>query len=111
MNEEGVNIGFGGDCRDWSAWHEHRPSGPPVLHVRGECQFPSAGYSVELRRSASQGMNPKELLLDRVVSEPDGPAAAVITVKQASYCEETDFEYDMVTVLPDGVSIRVQHVT
>lgn len=56
-------------------------------------------------------MNPKELLLDRVVSEPDGPAAAVITVKQASYCEDTDFEYDMVTVLPDGVSVRVQHLT
>jgi hypothetical protein len=21
-----------GDCRDWSAWHDHEPPGPPFLH-------------------------------------------------------------------------------
>jgi hypothetical protein len=42
-----------GTCSDWSAWHDHQPPGPPVLYVRGECEFPTTGYSVELRHAAS----------------------------------------------------------
>jgi hypothetical protein len=99
-----------GNCREWSAWHDHRPPGPPVLHVRGECDFPTAGYSVELRRREPQGINPKDLLLNRMVQEPSGPVAQVITSVEARYREETDFEYDTVTILPDGVSVSVQEV-
>lgn len=99
-----------GDCRDWSAWHDHQPPGPPTLHVRGECEFPSAGYAVELRRRELQGINPKALLLDRIVHEPSGPVSQVVTVVEARYEEETDFEYDTVTILPDGMSVPVQEV-
>ncbi len=99
-----------GECRDWSAWHDHQPPGPTVLHVSGECEFPSAGYSVELRRSEPQGINPKDLLLDLTVREPSGPAAQVITPVEVRYREETDFEYDTVTILPNGVSVSVQDV-
>jgi hypothetical protein len=77
-----------GTCRDWSAWHDHQPS---VLHVRGECEFPTAGYSVELRRREPQGINPKDLVLNRMVQEPSGPVAQVVTVVEARYREETDF--------------------
>lgn len=80
------------------------------MHVRGECEFPSAGYSVELRRKEPQGINPKDLLLERVVHEPSGPVAQAITVVEARYREETDFEFDTVTILPDGPSIPVQEV-
>jgi hypothetical protein len=62
-----------GYCRGWLVWHDHEPPGPPVLHVRGECEFPTAGFSVELRRREPQGINPKDLLLDRIVREPSGP--------------------------------------
>lgn len=99
-----------GDCRDWSAWHDHQPPGPPVLHVKGECEFPSAGYTVELKRHEPQGINPKDLLLTKVVHEPTDAVARPITVVEARYREETDFEYDTVTILPDGPSIRVQEV-
>ncbi len=99
-----------GNCRDWSAWHDHEPPGPPVLHVRGECEFPTAGYSVELRRHVPQGINPRDLLLDLIVHEPSGPAADVITVVEARYREETDVEHDTVTILPDGPSIPVEEV-
>lgn len=99
-----------GDCRDWSALHDHQPPGPPTLHVRGECEFPSAGYAVELRRREPQGINPKALLLDRIVHEPSGPVSQVVTVVEARYKEETDFEYDTVTILPDGMSVPVQEV-
>lgn len=100
-----------GNCRDWSAWHDHEPPGPPVLHVRGECEFPTAGFSVELRRREPQGVNPRDLLLERIVREPSGPVAQVITVVEARYREETDFEFDTVTILPDGVSLQVQEVS
>jgi hypothetical protein len=99
-----------GNCRDWSAWHDHQPPGPPVLHVRGECEFPTAGYSVGLRRREPQGINPKDLVLNRIVQEPSGPVAQVVTVVEARYQEETDFEYDTVTILPDGVSVPVRDV-
>jgi hypothetical protein len=100
-----------GNCRDWSAWHDHEPPGPPVLHVRGECEFPTAGFSVELRRHEPQGFNPRDLLLDRIVREPTGPVPQVITVVEARFREETDFEFDTVTILPDGVSLPVQDVS
>jgi hypothetical protein len=98
------------ECRDWSAWQGSRPPAPPVLTVAGECEFPTAGYSVELRRHEPQGINPRDLLLDLVVHEPTGPVAQVITTVEARYEEETDFEYESVTILPDGPSIPVEKV-
>jgi hypothetical protein len=100
-----------GYCSGWSAWHDHEPPGPPVLHVRGECEFPTAGFSVELRRHEPQGINPKDLLLDRIVREPSDPVTHVVTVVEARYREESDFEFDTVTILPDGVSVQVQEVS
>lgn len=99
-----------GTCRGWSAWHDHQPPGPPVLHVRGECEFPTAGYSVELRRAEPQGIDPKNLLLNLVVRAPTGPASQVITKLEARFSEETDIEYETVTILPDGGSVPVRDV-
>ena len=99
------------ECSNWSAWHGSRPPAPQVLTVLGECKFPTAGYSVELRRHEPQGINPKDLLLDLIVHEPTGPAASVITTLEARYEEKTDFEYETVTILPDGPSISVRSVS
>jgi hypothetical protein len=98
------------NCRDWSAWHDHQPPGSPTLHVHGECEFPTAGYTVELKPQEPQGINPRDLLLTKVVHKPTGPAAAVITTVEVDYIEETDFEYDTVTILPDGPSVPVEEV-
>lgn len=97
-----------GKCRDWSAWHDHQPPGPPTLHVHGECEFPTAGYTVELKRQEPQGINPRDLLLARVINGPAGPVATVFTIVEVDYGEETDFEYDTVTILPDGPTIPVE---
>jgi hypothetical protein len=74
------------------------PPGPSVLRVVGKCEFPTAGYSVELRRSEPQGINPRDLLLDLIVHEPTGLVAEVITEVDVEYQEETDAEYDTVTI-------------
>jgi hypothetical protein len=84
---------------------------PATLHVHGECKFPTAGYTVELRRQEPQGINPKDLLMTRIVHEPSGPVAQVETTVEVSYQEETDFEYDTVTILPDGPTVPVKEVS
>ena len=63
-------------------------------------------------RSGDQGReNPKDLLLDKIVIAPEDPAPRVITDVEARYEEITDFEYDRVTILPDGPSITVEEVS
>ena len=100
-----------GTCRDWYASHDHMPPGPQTLRVTGICTFPTAGYTVALRRHEPQGINPRDLLLDKVVTEPTGPVPDVITDVEVRYEEVTDVEYDTVTILPDGPSIQVQEVS
>ena len=91
-------------CGAWGAVQSHRPPNSQVLYVVGRCVFPTAGYWVDLRRHGSQGSNPKDLLLELVVHANDGPRER--TVVEASYSEETDFQYDTVTILPDEVSVE-----
>ena len=62
---------------------------------------------MELRRHEPQGFNPKDLLLDRVVHSSDSYDTTTVSVR---YEEGTDFEYDTVTILPDGPSIPVEVV-
>jgi hypothetical protein len=99
-----------GTCHDWYASHDHMPSGPPVLRVTGTCTFPTTGYEVQLRRHEPQGINAKDLLLDKIVIAPSDPVAPVVTDVEARYAETTDVEYDTVTILPDGPSIPVEEV-
>ncbi|MFL6129967.1 MAG: hypothetical protein ACJ73E_12995 [Mycobacteriales bacterium] len=96
-----------GECRDWSAVVDRRPPGPPTLIVTGECDFPTAGSTVELHRAAPQGINPRDLLLDKVVTPPSGPAASVLTAVPVRYTENDPPELDTVTIRPDGPSIPV----
>lgn len=96
-----------GTCRDWVAIHNRQPPGPARLIVRGTCTFLTTGFSVELRRHEPQGINPRDLLLDRIEHPPTGPVLDVVTDVEVTYEEETDFDYDAVTILPDGPSIPV----
>ena len=94
-------------CSDWAAWHDRMPGGRPTLHVTGECAFPTGGYTVELRRKEPQGINPADLLLDKIVREPAVPAPDVAATVKVRYTEETDTRYDTVTILPDGATVPV----
>lgn len=99
-------------CGNWNAWDDRIP-GPgkkPNLHVTGECSFPTAGYAVELRRHAPQGINPAYLLLDKIIRGPGGPVPQVVTVVKIAYAEATNFKYAFVTILPDQVTVPVQEV-
>jgi hypothetical protein len=41
----------------------------------------------------------------------DKRSGEVITVLEASYREQTDPEFDTITILPDGMSLQVQEVS
>jgi hypothetical protein len=95
-------------CRDWTARFLRVASGGGVVLVTGTCTVPTSGHTVELRRHEPQGINPADLLLDLVVSEPSGPAAEVLTDVPVRYEERTDSGFGTVTILPDGPSIAVR---
>ncbi len=100
-----------GVCRDWTAFLDSQPPGPSTLRVTGTCEFPTAGFSAELRRREPQGVNPRDLLLEKVVQPPEGPAATVITTIDLRYEEQANpGDLDTVTILPDGPTIPVQEV-
>ena len=41
---------------------------------------------------------------------PAGPLAEAVTVVPVNYDEETDVEYETVTILPDGIAVPVRDV-
>ncbi len=90
------------------------PDAPPgVLTVDGECTLGTTGYTVELVRHEPQGTNPRDLLLDLVVTPPapDDIVAPVLTKYPVRYEEATRLYFQTVTVLPDGPSVPVQIIT
>lgn len=98
-----------GTCHDWTAIHDLMPGHPAELRVTGTCTFPTSGYAVELRRAVPQGINPLDLLLDKIVTPPSGGAADVITDVEARYEEVTDVKYETVTIRPGGPTIKVEN--
>lgn len=99
---------LGGTCGQWSASLTTFGIVAPWLTVRGVCTFPTAGYSVELRRHRPQPGDPCVLLLDRVVTPPSGVVAQVVTDVEVTYSERTLAE--RVTILPDGATIEVETI-
>ena len=104
-----------GQFFDWHAWHDHEPPGPATLRVTGKCTFRTTGYGVKLRRSELQENNPwpGNLLLELIVEAPP-PGTHVgqgFTTLDVRYKEETDVEYETVTILSGSVTTRVEDVT
>jgi len=104
----GVSAQVPGECGGWTAHIDADHPGGSVLEVAGTCVFPTAGFSVELRRAQPQGINPRILLLERVVHAPSGPAATVLTEVPAGYSERAEpGRFDAVSIQPDGPQIPV----
>ena len=93
------------DCNGveaWDAWHDRMPGKAATLHVVGTCSCPTPGYTLELKLHEPQGINPRDLLLDLVETEPTGPEPDKITPTRVEYRGETDTRYETVSILPDG---------
>jgi len=100
-----------GKCYGWKAWLDIMPPGPWTLHVTGKCQFPTHGYKVSLKPTVPQGINPTILLLTKTVKPPTGPVITTPEVVDVNFKMKTKTKYKAVTILPDGVTVKVQIVT
>ncbi len=94
---------------DWSAWCDRMPPGPERLHVKGTIVFPSSGYSAELVRADPQGINPDDLLLNLIISQPQEEGTTAEEKQEVSYSEEGCFK--TVTILPNGIHLDVKPVS
>lgn len=91
-----------GKCRDWKAL-----LGPGVVVVDVWATFPSAGWLMELRKAENQGDDPEELVLERVVTFPEGYQPPVIRGIDVHWEEQSDVEYKTVRILPDDLTLEV----
>jgi len=95
----------------WEAWHDRMPPGPATLHVSGRCRFPKHGYKVTLAEAVPQGINPAILLLRKVVKPPTGPVIQKPETVTVHFRKKTNFKYTHVTIIPDGVTVKVKQVS
>lgn len=98
-------------CKHWKAWHDVMPgTSPAKLHVTASCQFPTAGYSVELVPEPGREQKPPVYVLKRVVHKPEGMAAQVITNVPLDYSVEASGEYKTLLIKPERKRIAVETV-
>lgn len=100
-----------GKCGGWKAWLDTMPPGTPTLHVTGKCVFPKHGYKVTLKKAVPQGINPAILLLLKVVKPPSGPVIQTPQIVKVNFTLKTKTKYTHVTILPDGVTVKVKIVS
>ena len=98
-------------CKHWKAWQDLQPGTAHLtLHVTASCEFPTAGYTVELVPVQSKNAEtyPEIHVLKRVVHNPEGMVAQVITEVPVDYSVETPADYKEVRIRPDRVRVRVK---
>ena len=93
-----------GRCRKWRA-----VLGPGIIAVDGWCTFPTGGWQMELRKAEPQGVNPEDLILERVVTHPpeDVYQPPVVHGMEVHWEEQTDVEYKTVRIVPDDLVLEV----
>ena len=100
-----------GKCGGWKAWLDMQPPGTPTLYVTGKCVFPKHGFKVTLKPAVPQGINPAILLLRKTVTPPSGHVIQTPEIVNVKYSRKTKTKYKAVTILPDGVTVKVQIVS
>lgn len=83
----------------FEAWLDKQPGSPHSLHVKGQIQFPSGGWTFKVLKTYPQGFNPAILLLDVKVTEPAENATGNIATNLLTFDEEpAAHEYTQVEV-------------
>ncbi len=78
---------------------DRQPGTEPSLHVTGEVEVPTTGWTLALKRAHPQGVNPRILLLDLTAKPPHGPAGDIVLMPEVTYTEQPPrAAYDEVTI-------------
>ncbi|BDA86823.1 hypothetical protein Sa4125_43650 [Aureimonas sp. SA4125] len=73
----------------FSAWIDAMP-GPgatPSFIVKGTCEAPTSGWTIDLVAAVPQGINPQIKILEIRATPPAGPVLEVITAVEVAYRE------------------------
>ena len=79
------------ETRDWYAWNDLQPPGPPHFHVGGEVQVPNPGVHTLLVPKMPQGINPLILLLDLYLKQEPGVWPPVVVWVPARYDKQPGY--------------------
>lgn len=72
--------------QDWRAWLNKMPGDTSSqLHLSGEIELPSPGYTVSVRVGPLDRMRPPTQIMVLEIEPPAGPAAAVMTSRTVTY--------------------------
>jgi hypothetical protein len=96
--------------RNWKAWQNLQPPGPPRLIVTGEVQTTNDNQTPNLQEHTPQGINEKILLLDLTITT-SGTGGAVLGWKPVRFQKNIKpNQYSSVDVL-SVAQIKVETVT
>ena len=96
------------DTSDWYAWLDKMPIGPTSLHVQGTVQLPTPGFEVRLVSASPQGINPRQLILDLLVTELPGVWPQIVTSVSVRYDQSQSIDYETVLIRePDGDTVLI----
>jgi hypothetical protein len=98
-------------CSGWKAFHNSQPIAKPMLHVSGECNFPTPGYSAKLQPAEPQGINPTIYILNLIITKPTGTVPQHPVQTPITYSEQTKEKYTSIQIMPDGISVPVKEVS
>lgn len=99
------------DTRDWYAWVNLMPPGPPSFHVVGSVLAPTPGYEARLRPAEPQGINPSQLILEVELVPLPGVWPDVLTWISARYDQKDyDAAYTEVAIRCGGAIYAVTPV-
>jgi len=71
----------------FKAWIDRPPGAPPRLIMVGDVRVPTDGWQARLTKRSPQGINPKILILDVNVQQPEGDSTLEITTIPLRYEE------------------------
>ena len=80
------------DSRDWAAWIDAEPPGPAQLHIRGEVDLPTPGYTASWRMGIADRAMPPGQHVHLDFKTPDGMVAQVITSQEVAYKGDAAYE-------------------
>jgi hypothetical protein len=89
VTDDKVQIADGGTIaiaqpttRNWFAWNDLMPPGPPSFHIIGDVQVPNPGVDLLLTERVPQGINPAIILLDLHFIQLPGLWPQMVVTKQ-----------------------------
>jgi hypothetical protein len=99
--------------RNWHAWQNLQPPGPPSLHVMGEVETSNTNQTPHLKEAVPQGIIPEMLLLDLTITT-SGIGNPVMGWKLVTFTKKiSKDQYSGVDIHSDGqhvATIKVETV-